>query len=114
MRHVLLLDIDPKDDSVRAYRDWHRAGGPPEAITRSIRQSGILDLEIWHMADRLVMIMETGPGFSFEAKAMADASDPDVQAWEALMEKFQRPLPFAPQGVKWVPTERIYALTEQP
>ncbi|EQB12827.1 L-rhamnose mutarotase [Sphingobium lactosutens] len=114
MRHVLLLDIHPDDASVAAYRQWHRAGGPPEHVTRSIRASGIVSLEIWHVLDRLAMIMETEPGFSFEAKARTDAADPDVQAWEALMERFQRRLPGAPGDVKWVLTERIYSLEEQP
>ena len=113
-RHVLLLDIHPDDANVSAYRDWHRAGGPPEAITRSIRQSGIVSLEIWHMFDRLAMVMETAPGFSFEAKAAADAADPDVQAWEALMDQFQRRLPSAPTDTKWGRAQRIYSLDDQP
>jgi L-rhamnose mutarotase len=113
-RHLLLLDIDPSSESVAAYRDWHRAGGPPAAINRSIRASGIESLEIWHVGDRLAMVMETGPDFSAAAKAAADAADPDVQAWEALMERFQRRLPFAPAGDKWVAAERIYTLDEQP
>ena len=113
-RHVLFLDIDPAVESVAAYRDWHRAGGPPAAITASIRASGVEALEIWHVGDRLAMIMETGPDFSAAAKAAADAADPDVQAWEALMERFQRRLPFAPDGEKWVAAERVYSLDEQP
>ncbi|MEA1086154.1 MAG: L-rhamnose mutarotase [Sphingomonas sp.] len=113
-RHLLFLDIDPSSASVAAYRDWHRAGGPPDAINRSIRASGIESLEIWHVGDRLAMIMETGPDFSAAAKAAADAADPDVQAWEALMERFQRRLPFAPDGEKWVAAERVYSLDEQP
>lgn len=113
-RHLLLLDIDPSSDSIAAYRDWHRAGGPPAAINRSIRASGIESLEIWHVGDRLAMVMETGPAFSAAAKAAADAADPDVRAWEALMEQFQRRLPFAAPGEKWVAAERIYSLDEQP
>ncbi|WP_235199723.1 L-rhamnose mutarotase [Sphingomonas sp. RIT328] len=113
-RHLLLLDIDPSSDSIAAYRDWHRAGGPPAAINRSIRASGIESLEIWHVGDRLAMVMETGPAFSATAKAAADAADPDVQAWETLMEQFQRRLPFAAPGEKWVAAERIYSLDEQP
>ncbi|MFZ2995833.1 L-rhamnose mutarotase [Sphingobium sp.] len=113
-RHVLVLDIHPDDESIAAYRRWHRAGGPPDAVTRSIRDSDIASLEIWHVGDRLVMIMESGPGFCASAKAAADAADPDVQAWETLMDRFQRRLPFAPADVKWVAAERIYTLDEQP
>ena len=71
-------------------------------------------MEIWQAGDRLVMIMETGPTFDPDAKAASDAADPEVQAWETLMDRFQRRLPFAPDGVKWVAAEQIYALRDQP
>jgi L-rhamnose mutarotase len=35
-----------------------------------------------------------------------------VQAWEALMAKFQQPLPFAEAGEKWVPMTRMFSLKE--
>lgn len=114
MRHVLILDLQDDPEAIAAYRHWHRPGGPPAAINRSIREAGIESMEIWHAGDRLVMVMETGPNFDPAAKAARDAADPDVQAWETLMDRFQRRLPFAADGVKWMPTERIYALDEQP
>jgi len=114
MRHVLILDLQDDPEAQAEYRHWHRPGGPPAAVTASLRESGIELLEIWHAGDRLVMIMETSPEFSATAKAERDAADPEVQAWETLMDRLQRRLPFAPAQVKWLPTERIYALDEQP
>jgi L-rhamnose mutarotase len=114
MRHVLLLDLRDDPDGIEAYRHWHRPGGPPEAVTRSLREAGIDELDIWQVGDRLVMIMETGPGFDPAAKAARDASDPDIQRWEAMMDRFQRRLPFAPADTKWVAAEPIYALRDQP
>ena len=52
--------------------------------------------------------METGPAFSPEATAAADAADPDVRAWEALMDQFQKPLPDAGSGGKWRSAELIF------
>jgi len=114
VRQVMILDLQDDPEAAADYRHWHRPGGPPEAITRSLREAGIDELEIWHVGDRLVMVMETNASFSPAAKAARDAADAEVQAWERLMDRFQRRLPFAPEGVKWVPTERIYALSEQP
>ncbi|HEX7694107.1 MAG TPA: L-rhamnose mutarotase [Sphingomonas sp.] len=114
MRHVLFLDLLDDPQAIDDYRHWHRPGGPPAAVTRSIRESGIEDMEIWQAGDRLVMVMESGPGFSPAAKAQRDAADPDVQAWERMMERFQRRLPFAKGDEKWVASERIYSLAEQP
>lgn len=113
-RHCLLLDLVDDADLIAEYRRWHAPGGPPAAVNASIRGADIREMEIWQAGDRLVMIMEAGPAFDPAAKAAGDASDPDVQAWETLMNKFQKRLPFAPDGVKWVAAEQIYALSQQP
>ena len=70
-------------------------------------------MEIWQAGDRLAMIMETDASFDPAAKARADAADPDVHAWEALMDGFQKRLAFAPNGVTWVAGEQIFDLAEQ-
>jgi L-rhamnose mutarotase len=113
-RHVLVLDLQDDPDAIAAYRHWHRPGGPPAAVTRAIRGDGIASLEIWHVGDRLVMLMETTPDFDPAAKAVRDAVDPEIQAWETLMDRFQRRLPFAAEGQKWVAAEQIYTLADQP
>ena len=114
MRHVLLLDLVDDPALIAAYRAWHRPGGPPPAVSRAIRAADIASLDIWQAGDRLVMVMETGPAFDPAAKAARDLADPDVVAWETLMDRFQRRLAFAPPGVKWVAAEQIYALDDQP
>ena len=57
--------------------------------------------------------MLVGENFDPEAKAEADRSNQEVQDWERLMDRFQQALPWAPDGTKWVPLERIFALSEQ-
>ena len=112
----LCYAIDLKDDPalIARYRQWHAPGGPPPAINASIRAAGIEALEIFLTGNRLFMIMEVGDAFSAPAKAAADAADPLVQDWETLMWSFQQGLPWSAPGEKWVPCERIYALSEQP
>jgi L-rhamnose mutarotase len=48
--------------------------------------------------------------FSFEAKDQADRENPRVREWEALMWKFQKALPQARPGEKWLLMERIFKL----
>jgi len=55
------------------------------------------------------MVLDVAPAFSFEAKGAADAADPRVQEWERLMWTYQRALPWAKPGEKWVLMDRIYA-----
>jgi len=108
--------LDLKDDPavIEQYRRYHAPGGPPAAVTRALRASGIEVLEIYLCGNRLFMILEAGADFSLQTKAQADANDPEVQRWEELMWQFQRPLPWAKPGQKWVPAQKIYDLAEQP
>ena len=50
-RHCLALDLHDDPETIAAYRRWHAPGGPPAAVTESIRRAGILDMEVF---DRLM------------------------------------------------------------
>ncbi|MBA4089066.1 MULTISPECIES: L-rhamnose mutarotase [Sphingomonas] len=110
-----MVDLVDEPDSIARYREWHKPGGPPQAVSDAIRADGVTDLQIWMIGDRMVMIMEQDIALAPDGatKRAQDAANPDVQAWDALMRTFQRPLPFAP-NVTWAEMERIYALDEQP
>jgi L-rhamnose mutarotase len=107
-RYCLTLDL--KDDPllIAEYRKHHEKVWPE--ITQSIRDAGIEDLEIYLLGTRMFMIMEVNEHFSFAGKAEADRSNPRVQEWERLMWRFQRPLPQAKPGEKWLLMERIFKL----
>lgn len=110
MTRRFCLTLDLKDDLklIAEYKRYHQRIWPE--ITASMRDSGILDMEIYLLGTRMFMIMEVDEGFSFEAKAAADRSNPKVQEWEELMWKFQRALPEAKPGEKWLRMERIFKL----
>jgi L-rhamnose mutarotase len=107
-RYCLALDL--KDDPVliAEYKRYHERIWPE--ITKSIKDSGIEDLEIYRLGTRMFMILQVSDTFSFEAKVRADRDDPKVQEWETLMWKFQQPLPQAKPGEKWLLMEKIFEL----
>jgi len=107
-RYCLTLDLRDDPQLVAEYRRYHQKIWPE--ITRSIRDAGIEDMEIYLFGTRLFMIMEANDKFSFEAKTKADAANPKVREWEELMWKFQKPLPGAKPGEKWQRMERIFRL----
>jgi len=67
-------------------------------------------MEIYRVGDRMFMIMDTIDSFTLEAKARLDAANPKVQEWEKLMWTYQKPLPFAKTGEKWMLMEKIFEL----
>src|SRR5258705_12048603 len=110
MNRRFCLTLDLKDDPklIADYKRYHEKIWPE--ITRSIKDSGIEDLEIHQLGTRLFMVMEVGEQFSFEAKTKSDRENPKVQEWEELMWKFQKPLPSAKPGEKWLLMDRIFKL----
>ena len=107
-RYCLTLDLKDDPKLIAEYKRYHQKIWPE--ITKSIRDSGIADMEIYLLGTRMFMIMEVNDSFSFEAKAQADRQNPKVQEWEKLMWKFQQALPQAKPGEKWLLMDRIFKL----
>ena len=107
-RYALALDLADDPRLIAEYERHHANVWP--AIEQSLRAAGIEHLEIFRTGNRLFMVMEVSPAFSFEAKSAADAASPVVQEWERLMWTYQRALPWAKPGEKWVLMECIYRL----
>lgn len=107
-RYCLTLDLKNDPALIAEYKKYHEHVWPE--IVQSIRDSGIVDMEIYLLGRRMFMIMEVNEDFSFEKKARADQADPKVQEWENLMWKFQQALPEAKHGEKWLLMERIFKL----
>jgi len=109
-RYCLTLDLKDDPALIAEYKRYHQKIWPE--IKRSIKDAGVENLEIYLLGTRMFMILEAGPGFSLEAKGNADRANPKVQEWEELMWKFQKPLPQARPGEKWLLMERIFELED--
>jgi len=107
-RYCLTLDLKDDRELIAEYKRYHEKIWPE--VTESIKKAEIEDLEIYLQGTRMFMIMEVSENFSFEKKAEADRNNRKVQEWENLMWKFQKALPGARPGEKWLPMERIFKL----
>ena len=107
-RYCLTLDLKDDPQLIAEYKRYHEKIWPE--ITNSIKGAGILDLEIYLRGTRMFMILEVDHTFSFEKKAESDRKNQKVQAWEDLMWRFQKALPDAQPGEKWLSMERIFVL----
>ena len=109
-RYCFALDLKDDPMLIAEYEVYHRRIWPE--ITRSIKSSGIVDLQIYRIATRLFMIMDTAEEFSLEKKSMDDKKDSKVQEWEQLMWKYQQALPGSNAGEKWRMMQKIFDLAE--
>lgn len=107
-RFCFALDLKDDPEFIKKYIEHHQNVWPE--VLKSITDAGIIDMEIYNVANRLFMIMETEVDFDPETKAEADRNNPKVQEWEALMDTYQKRIPFAKTGQKWVPMDRIFSL----
>ncbi|WP_242117017.1 L-rhamnose mutarotase [Aestuariivivens sediminicola] len=107
-KYCLALDLKDDPKLIAEYKKYHEAVWPE--ITDSIKASGIEHAEIHCAGNRLFMILEVNDSFSFEKKAELDAGNPKVREWETLMWKYQKALPIAKKGEKWVLMEKIFEL----
>ena len=69
-RYCLALDLFNDPLLIDQYIEHHKVIWPE--IIDSIKDSGIHDMQIFHVADRLLMIIEVQEGFSFEKKNKMD------------------------------------------
>lgn len=109
-RYCLALDLADDDALIAEYERRHKTENFSPDIHRSITDSGVIRMDIYRTGNRLFMIMETDDDFSFEEKARMDSANPKVQEWEQLVWKYQKPLPWAKPGEKWVLMEQIFEL----
>lgn len=107
-RYCFALDLQDDPVLIAEYEALHRNISPE--IRDSITRTGIARFDMYRAGNRMFMIMETEDIFSLDDKARSDAEDPNVQEWEQRMWKYQKPLPFAKPGEKWVLMKKIFEL----
>lgn len=105
-------DLVDDPDLITEYKAYHTAEEIWPEITQSLKDAGVLDMQIFSTGNRMFMVMEVDHNFSVERKAHMDLSNPKVQQWEELMWKYQQALPWAISGEKWVGMEEVFDLNK--
>lgn len=103
-----ILDLQNDPDLIAQYEWYHRRENIWPEVYEAAHGNGIESMEIYRAGDRLVMILQTADDFSMEMKAEIDRGTPILQKWEELMWTYQKALPFAQPGQKWVPAAKIF------
>jgi L-rhamnose mutarotase len=110
MSRRLLFALDLVNDyaKIAEYERFHGPGGVWPEIVDDIRAQGIEGMEIWRSGDRMVMIATVADDYPRARDIPAKYDE-----WESLMWGFQKALPHADPGQKWVPMRQIFDLAQQ-
>ena len=80
-RFCFSCDLKDNPKLIEEYKAYHAAGNAWPEITKSIKDAGIVDMQIYLTGNRMFMIMEVDDTFDPVKKAAMDANNPKVQEW---------------------------------
>ena len=109
-RYVQTLDISNDPELIAEYRKWHSEEHNWPEIREGIRQVGILEMEIYILGNRLVMIVDAPADFDWQEAMDRLATLPRQAEWEAFVARFQGCRADARSDEKWQPMERMFRL----
>ena len=109
-RYVQFREISDDPELIAQYRKWHSQEYNWKEVRDGIREVGILEMEIYLLGSRLVMIVDAPVDFRWSEAMKRLATLPRQAEWEALVSKFQGCRPDARSDEKWQPMERIFRL----
>ena len=109
-RYVQFLEISDDPELIAQYRKWHSQEYNWKEVRDGIREVGILEMEIYLLGSRLVMIVDAPVDFRWSEAMKRLATLPRQAEWETLVSKCQGCRPDARSDEKWQPMERIFRL----
>ena len=112
-RYVQTMDLKNDPELIAEYKRRHSQGKVWPEILAGIREIGILDMQIFILGTRLVMIVETPVDFEWEQAMTRLATLPRQQEWEDYMAIFQQCAEGATSDEKWQMMERMFYLYEK-
>ena len=111
-RYVQTMDLKDDPKLIAEYKRRHSQGEAWPEILDGIREVGILDMQIFILGTRLVMIVETPVDFEWDRAMARLATLPRQQEWEDYMAIFQQCAEGATSDEKWQMMERMFYLYE--
>lgn len=111
-RYIQFLELKGSPELIEAYRRLHSKEEHWKEIRDGIREVGILEMEIYILGTKLVMIIDAPLDFDFQSAMSRLATLPRQQEWEEVVAKFQQCSANATSDEKWQMMERMFYLYE--
>lgn len=111
-RYCQILEIADNPELIRLYRECHSRYKAWKEIREGIRSVGILEMELYILGNKVVMIVETPLDFDWKSAMEKLAALPRQAEWEAYVSQFQGCDANATSDQKWQLMERMFYLYE--
>ncbi len=111
-RYVQTLELRDNPDMIEEYRKWHSEEYHWKEIRDGIKAVGILEMEIYILGTRLVMIVDAPDDFDWQTAMDKLATLPRQAEWEAFVARLQGCRADARSDEKWQMMERMFYLYE--
>ncbi len=109
-RYVQTMDLKDNPELIAEYRRRHSREEAWKEIRDGIREVGILEMELYILGSRIVMIVDTPLDFDWDSAMARLATLPRQQEWEDYMAMFQKCAEGATSNEKWQMMERMFYL----
>lgn len=106
-RYVQTLQLRNDSSLIDQYRHYHSRKGIWPEILQGLKESGVIEMEIYLLGTLLVMIVEIDARDSWQEVMARMGEGPRQTEWEALMNRFQKSDATSSQE-KWQAMERIF------
>ena len=111
-RWVQTMDLRDNPQLIAEYRRRHSRGEVWPEVLQGIHDCGLLEMEIYILGTRLVMICEAPLDVDWDEAMRRMASGPRQAEWEAFMAVFQQCDPGQTSDEKWQMMERMFHVYE--
>lgn len=107
-RYVQALSLQDNPELIAAYRRIHSKEGIWPEILQGIKDSGILEMEIYILGTQLVMIVEMPVDLDWDATMAKMGAGPRQAEWEEFVAQYQKAAPGQSSDEKWRMMERMF------
>lgn len=109
-RYCQFLEISDNQELIEKYIQCHDREHSWKEIRDGISQVGILEMELYILGNKVVMIVETPLDFDWKSAMAKLATLPRQAEWESFVAKMQGCDPEATSDSKWQLMDRMFYL----
>ncbi|MCM1078418.1 MAG: L-rhamnose mutarotase [Bacteroidales bacterium] len=112
-RYVQTMDLKDDEELIRRYCEAHDEIHARPEVLAGMREVGILEMELYRLGNRVIMIVDAPEDFDWTAAMTHLATLPGQEDWETFVSQFQQCNPTDTSDQKWKMMERIFRIYDK-